>query len=175
MFFQPKVQTVGSISEFLSGPDLQEIKRVIKRFNKRAATHKLKASLTTLATGATAISITNKLFTNSAYAASPEAITAMAEVANPATEYVKGAAKEKIVEAFMPLVDMIQALSYPIALVMLTGGALMFMINQKDKGIGLIQNASIGYILVQLMPLLMNLLVGIGNTVAFGVPVTPFA
>ncbi|MEI5905630.1 hypothetical protein WAK64_00940 [Bacillus spongiae] len=42
----------------------------------------------------------------------------------------------------------------------------MFMINQKEKGISLIQNASIGYILVQLMPLMMQLLVGIENTVS---------
>lgn len=72
----------------------------------------------------------------------------------------------------MPLVDMIQALSYPVALVMLTSGALLFMINQKDRAVSLIQNASIGYILVQLMPLLMQLLVGIGNTVGFVTPLT---
>ncbi|MBM7584995.1 hypothetical protein JOC86_001532 [Bacillus pakistanensis] len=46
----------------------------------------------------------------------------------------------------------------------------MFMINQKDKGISLIQNASIGYILVQLMPLMMKLLVGIGNSVGIAAP-----
>jgi hypothetical protein len=162
-----KVQTVGSISEFLSGPDLREIKRTVKKFNKKAAAHKFKASLVTLATGATAISITNKMFSNTAYAATPEAIPV---VSIPGSEYVKGAAKEKIIEAFTPLVDMIQALSYPVALVMLTGGALMFMINQKDRGLSLIQNASLGYILVQLMPLFMELLVGIGSTVALGVP-----
>jgi Type IV secretion system pilin len=152
MFFQPKVQTVGSISDFLKKDEFMDVKKVIKKFNEKADAHGFKASLTTLATGATAISITNKLFTSHAYAQGP-------------VEYVKQTAKEKIVEAFMPLVDLIQALSYPIALVMLTGGALMFMINQKDKGISLIQNASIGYILVQLMPLMMQLLVGIGNTV----------
>ena len=157
MFFQPKIQTVGTISEFLNNDGLGDIKKELKKFNKKAKAHGLKASLTTLATGATAISLTNNLFTNHAYAAGP-------------VEYVKGQAKEKIVEAFMPLVDMIQALSYPIALVMLTGGALMFMINQKDKGISLIQNASIGYILVQLMPLMMQLLVGIGNSVGFAAP-----
>lgn len=167
MFFQPKIQTVGSVSDFVNRDSLGEIRRSIKKFNKKAGAQGFKASLTTLITGATAISITNKLFTSSAYAQGTEAITAMTTPG----EYVKGAAKEKIVEAFMPLVDMIQALSYPIALVMLTGGALMFMINQKDRGVTWIQNASIGYILVQLMPLMMNLLVGIGNTVAFASPI----
>lgn len=159
MFFQPKVQTVGSISEFLHKDDFRDVQKALKRFNKKACAQGFKASLTTLATGATAISLTNTMFTSSAYAAGP-------------VEYVKGQAKEKIVEAFMPLVDLIQALSYPIALIMLTGGALMFMINQKDKGISLIQNASIGYILVQLMPLMMQLLVGIGSSVGFAAPLT---
>jgi hypothetical protein len=151
VFYQPKIYSVGTVSEFMNRDSLREIKKSIKRFNKKAVAHGIKASLTTLA-GATAIGITNSSFATQAYAQGP-------------AEYVKGAAKEKIVEAFMPLVDMIQALSYPIALVMLTGGSLLFMINQKDKGISLIQNASIGYILVQLMPLMMQLLVGIGNTV----------
>jgi hypothetical protein len=159
MFFQSKVQTVGSISDFLRKDEFAEVKKAIKKFNKKAEAHGFKASLTTLATGATAISITNKLFTTHAYAQGP-------------VEYVKGKAKEQIIEAFMPLVDMIQALSYPIALVMLTSGALLFMINQKDRAVSLIQNASIGYILVQLMPLLMQLLVGIGNTVGFVAPLT---
>jgi hypothetical protein len=159
MIFQPKVKTVGSISEFLHKDPFQDIKKSIKKFNKKAEAHGFKASLTTLITGATAISITNKIFTTHAYAEGP-------------VEYVKGRAKEQIIEAFMPLVDMIQALSYPIALVMLSGGALLFMINQKDKGISLIQNASIGYILVQLMPLLMQLLVGIGNSVGIITPLS---
>ncbi|WP_100408429.1 hypothetical protein [Bacillus solitudinis] len=161
-----KVQTVGSISEFLNNDDFGDIKKAIKKFNKKADTHHLKASLITLVTGVTAISLTNRLFINHAYANGVEAIPVMSI---PGSDYVKGAAKDKIIDAFMPLVDMIQALSYPIALVMLTGGALLFMINQKDRGIGLIQNASIGYILVQLMPMMMQLLVGIGSTVALGI------
>ncbi|WP_416149445.1 hypothetical protein ACM26V_00145 [Salipaludibacillus sp. HK11] len=160
-----KVQSVGSISDFLGNQ--KGVKREIKRFNKKAAAYNLQASLTTLVTGATAISISNKLFTSHVYAGGLEAIPV---VTGPGTEYIKGEAKEKIIEAFAPLVDMIQALSYPIALVMLTGGALFYMINQKDKGLGLIQNASIGYILVQLMPLLMDLLVGVGETVAMAAP-----
>ncbi|MEI5908148.1 hypothetical protein WAK64_13900 [Bacillus spongiae] len=62
--------------------------------------------------------------------------------------YVKGQEKEKILEAFLLL------------------GALMFMIIKIKKGISLKQNASIEYILVQLMPLMMQLFVGIGNTVS---------
>ncbi|MED1603599.1 hypothetical protein [Alkalihalophilus marmarensis] len=161
MIFNNRIQTVGTVGEFMNGVDTRAIKRAVKRFNK--GTRDFKASISTLAAGAIAVTITNKMFSGVAYA--QEAIPV---ISIPGSDYVKGAAKEKIIEAFMPLVDMIQALSYPIALVMLTGGALMFMINQKDRGLGLIQNASIGYILVQLMPMMMQLLVGIGSTVAFG-------
>ncbi|MEF7565976.1 hypothetical protein V4V35_23585 [Bacillus infantis] len=153
IFASKRIQTVGSIQEFCSGEPL--IRKEIKKFNKAAASRGIKASLTFLG-GTIAIGLTPAGATNYAYAQGP-------------VEYVKGRAKEQIVEAFMPLVDMIQALSYPIALVMLTGGALMFMINQKDRGISLIQNASIGYILVQLMPIVMKLLVGIGTSVSAGV------
>jgi len=162
MLFQPKVQTVGSVTEFLDQD--KELKREIKKFNKKAAAHGLKASLTTLVTGATAISLTSNMLPTHAHAQATQ-VASTAVYANGPVDYVKGQAKEQIVNAFQPLVDMIQALSYPIALVMLTGGALLFMINQKDKGISLIQNASIGYILVQLMPLMMQLLVGIGGAV----------
>jgi len=162
MLFQPKVQTVGSVGEFLN--EDREIKKEIKKFNKKAATHGFKASLTTLATGATAISLTNNMFATHAHAQATQ-VASTAVYANGPVDYVKGKAKEQILEAFDPLVELIQALSYPIASIMLTGGALLFMINQKDKGISLIQNASIGYILVQLMPLMMQLLIGIGGAV----------
>ncbi|MFS1516099.1 hypothetical protein V1503_06185 [Bacillus sp. SCS-151] len=149
MLFERKVKTVGSVSEFISGE--WRLKDEIKRFNKKAKAHGVKVALITIG-GGLAINFMSVGATNLVYAEGP-------------VEYVKGAAKEKIVAAFMPLVDMIQALSYPIAMVMLTSGAILFMINRKDKGIDLIQNASVGYILVQLMPLLMRLLVGIGDTV----------
>jgi hypothetical protein len=161
-----KIQTVGSISEFLAGPDLRQIKRAVKKFNKKADAQRLQASIVTLATGATAVSITSKLFSNTAYAQGTEAIPV---VASPG-EIIKGEALQKIVDAFMPLVEMIQALAYPIALVMLSTGAIMFMINQKERGISYIQQASLGYLLVQLVPLFMKVLVGVGGTVALGVP-----
>ncbi|WP_144559526.1 hypothetical protein [Shouchella miscanthi] len=152
-----RVKTVGSVSDFLNNRDCPP-----KPTKKRAASRQLNIKVGTgLAAGATAIAISNAK-AKSVYASATET---MPMDAIPAWSPIDSA-KETIVEAFMPLVDAIQALSYPIALVMLTGGALMFMINQKERGVGLIQNASIGYILVQLMPIFMNLLVGIGGALA---------
>ncbi|WP_158738610.1 hypothetical protein [Alteribacillus sp. YIM 98480] len=81
------------------------------------------------------------------------------------TVSVNGKVKEKIVSAFDPLVDLITQLSYPVAAVMVTGGALLVMIGLKEKGYSTIQTASIGFILVQMSPLLLELLFGIGEAV----------
>jgi len=132
MLFQPKIQRVGTISEFLSG------KKTVKRFKR----HGIKAVLT--AAGGTIL----LTFTG-------------IDFANAAT--VSGLVYEKATNAFMPLVELIKGLSYPIALVIMSGGALMLMIGNKEKGYSMIQNASIGYILVQMMPMLMKLLVEIAK------------
>lgn len=78
---------------------------------------------------------------------------------------VSEAVKEKIVHAFDPLVDLMVGLSIPIAGVMVTGGALLVLIGQKDGGFKLIMNAALGYILVQLSPMFIDLLIGIGKAV----------
>lgn len=162
MMFSQRIQTVGSITDFLDSGEMKNIKKAVKNFNKK--NNNLIASISKLASGGIAVTVANTMLSKTASAAEAVPVFNM-----PGSDYLKGAAKEKIIEAFMPLVEMIQALAYPVALVMLTGGALMFMINQKDRGLNLIQNASIGYILVNLVPVFMNLLVGISGTVALGV------
>lgn len=73
------------------------------------------------------------------------------------------AAKEKIIHAFDPLTDLMVSLSLPIAGIMLTGGALMVMIGQKEAGYKLIFNSALGYILVQMTPMFIALLAGVGS------------
>jgi len=154
MLRQRKVETVGTIGEFLGGE--YRVKNEISRNKRKGKAYSVKTTLTALA-GVTTVGLTRVSPSNYAYAAGP-------------VEYVKGQAKDQIIDALMPLVDIIQALSYPIALVMLSSGGLMFMINQKDKGISLIQNAALGYVLVQLMPTFMKIIVGIGNSVGVILP-----
>ncbi|MEE6134000.1 MULTISPECIES: hypothetical protein [Bacillaceae] len=151
--FNRKVETVGTISEFIRKRDSAGI---VKQIKKGTRAYQVKHALIALA-GVTTIGLSGVSSSNHAYAAGPG-------------EYVKNHAKEQIVDALMPLVDIIQALSYPIALVMLSSGGLMFMINQKDKGISLIQNASLGYVLVQLMPTFMKIIVGVGNSIGLIIP-----
>jgi hypothetical protein len=77
---------------------------------------------------------------------------------------ISTAAKTKILHAFDPLIEMIQSLSYPIAGVMIAGGCLFIMVGNRERGMQMLQNAAIGYILVQLAPMLLSLLVGVGST-----------
>lgn len=73
--------------------------------------------------------------------------------------------QDKILKAFDPLIKVIMTLSYPIAGVMLSWGALRFMLGQREQAINTIQNTAIGYIVVQMSPLLLKLLASIGGAV----------
>lgn len=77
---------------------------------------------------------------------------------------INGAVTAKVVNAFSPLVELVKALSYPISLVMMLGGGLFVMIGNSDRGFGMIQKAGLGYVLVQMLPLLMDLLVEIAKS-----------
>ena len=66
---------------------------------------------------------------------------------------------DKMLHAFDPLIILTQALAYPIASVVVLVGAIMVMINQKEKGYSLMMNAGLGYVLVSICPLVLNILV----------------
>jgi hypothetical protein len=86
-------------------------------------------------------------------------------VVDMAVPVLGSATKGTILHAFDPLIDLIQALAYPIAGVMIAGGCLFIMVGNKEKGMQMLQNAAIGYILVQLSPMILKLLVGVGSSV----------
>ena len=77
---------------------------------------------------------------------------------------VNAVVTEKVVNAFNPLIELVQALSYPIGLTMMLGGGLFIMIGNNDRGLGMIQKAGLGYVLIQMLPLLMDLLVEIAKS-----------
>ncbi|MEK3887234.1 hypothetical protein [Bacillus sp. FSL K6-3431] len=77
---------------------------------------------------------------------------------------IDGAVASKVVNAFNPLVDLVKALSYPIGLVMMLGGGLFVMVGNADRGFAMIQKAGLGYVLIQMLPILMDLLVDIAKS-----------
>ncbi|RID89014.1 hypothetical protein D1970_00005 [Mesobacillus zeae] len=83
------------------------------------------------------------------------------DVSLAAAGAVDAAVTAKVVTMFTPLVDLVRALSYPISLVMMLGGGLSVMIGLSERGFSMIQRAGLGYVLVQMLPILMDLLVEI--------------
>ncbi|WP_243355859.1 hypothetical protein [Bacillus litorisediminis] len=102
--------------------------------------------------GGVTIPLATALMRTPAYASSNEVITVTAsETAN--------AMYDKMLHAFDPLITLVQALAYPIAMVVVLGGALFIMIGNKEKGFSMMQGAGLGYVLVQMTPLVLNILV----------------
>lgn len=86
-------------------------------------------------------------------------------LAAEAVPVVAEATKSSIIHAFDPLIDLMISLSIPIASVMVTAGCLMILVGLKEKGYSFIISASTGYVLVQLSPLLIELLVSVGKAI----------
>lgn len=132
------------LSDIVKSEALSQIEKQLVRFDL-----KLKA----LASFGIPLTILAGL-SQKAFAAAPEAVPVIAD-----------ATKNKILHAFDPLIHLIQSLSYPIAGVMIAGGCLFIMVGHREQGMKMLQNAAIGYILVQMSPLILDLLVGIGHSV----------
>lgn len=67
--------------------------------------------------------------------------------------------KEKMISAFSPLIELIQGMAYPVAMVVVLGGAIFVMIGNSDKGFSMMQKAGLGYLLVMIAPMVLDVLV----------------
>lgn len=65
----------------------------------------------------------------------------------------------KMITAFTPLIDLIQGMAYPVAMVVVLGGALFVMIGNSEKGFSMMQKAGLGYVIVMLAPMILDVLV----------------
>ncbi|MGQ4666546.1 hypothetical protein ACUIJN_12015 [Metabacillus halosaccharovorans] len=133
-----KTQTM-SISEFMSG----EYKKKSKK-----KTSKVASSILPIA-----------LLPTVASAQTPESVPV------GATEWMSEKALETLAHALDPLVDLMVALSFPIASVVIIGSCFFFMLGKSDRAWTGIQNAGLGYVLIQIMPLLLNVLKEVGGAI----------
>lgn len=67
--------------------------------------------------------------------------------------------QEKMMTAFAPIIELVQSLAYPVALLVVLAGGLLVIIGNSDKGFSLIQRAGLGYVLVMMLPMLLDVLV----------------
>jgi hypothetical protein len=64
-----------------------------------------------------------------------------------------------------PLVDIMVALSFPIASVIIVGSCFFFMFDKSEKAWSMIMKAGLGYVLIQVSPLILDVLKQVGNAV----------
>ena len=72
---------------------------------------------------------------------------------------------EKISNAFNPIIQLLQGVTFPLCFVCTALGILLVMIGQKRKGLEIIKWAVVGYLLMQLLPGLMNILHSVGGAI----------
>ncbi|SEH78741.1 hypothetical protein SAMN05192559_104116 [Halobacillus karajensis] len=94
-----------------------------------------------------------------------KAFASTGEVEAVPVNVVGDSIRQGIANSFDPLIELMVAISLPIASVMVTGSALMIMIGMSEKGYGWLMKASLGYVLVQMSPLFINVLAGVGEAV----------
>lgn len=65
-----------------------------------------------------------------------------------------------------PLINLMVAISFPIASVIIIGGCFFFMIGNSEKAWDTIFKAALGFVLIQLSPLFLDILRNVGEAVA---------
>lgn len=72
---------------------------------------------------------------------------------------------ETIANIMQPLIDILVAVSFPIASVIMIGACFFFMFGNSEKAWSMIMNAGLGYVLIQMSPLFLSMLRTIGEAV----------
>lgn len=158
---------VIKFGEFMSGDYKVKAKQRKQRIIK-ATTKLATASILPLATGGTIGTIG---FAMTAFACTTNtAIPAMALASTPDVPASVGnwagqASLQALTHILDPVVDVLVALSLPIASVVIVGSCFYFMFGKAEKAWGGIQNAGLGYVLIQVSPLILNVLKQVGNAV----------
>lgn len=150
-----KKQTI-KFSEFMSGEYKVKEKSRKERIMKntlRVAT----SSIVPILTGGTIGTVGLALAAGSVFASGTDAITVTA------SQVVGETATKTLAHALDPLIDILVAMSLPVASVVMVGGCFFFMLGNSDKAWSMIQNAGLGYVLIQLSPLFINMLEQVGK------------
>lgn len=72
---------------------------------------------------------------------------------------------EILATALDPLVQILVAISFPIASVIMVGGCFFFMLGNSECAWNTIMNAGLGYVLIQMSPLFLEILRTIGEAI----------
>lgn len=104
-------------------------------------------------------------FAAKAFAATSSPVMAPVAVEVTAKEWMGEQTLSALAHVLDPVVDILVALSFPIASVIIVGACFLFMFSSAEKAWTMIQNAGLGYVLIQVSPLILNVLKQVGNAV----------
>lgn len=119
---------------------------------------KLQPQLKAVAKSAVAVPIISGLTTKYAFATEPS-------VTAGAAEWMGEKTLSALAHVLDPVVDILVALSFPVASVIIVGACFFFMLGNSERAWSTITNASLGYVLIQVSPLILNVLKQIGSVV----------
>jgi hypothetical protein len=163
------VKTI-KFNEFMTGEyKVQDKKRRNNRVKK--VTHLASAAVLPLATcGAVGtVGFAMKAFaaTNAVpvMMAAPVTSTTQMAVTVGAKEWMSSQTLSTLAHVLDPLVDIMVALSFPIASVIIVGSCFFFMFGKSEKAWDGIMKAGLGYVLIQVSPLILDVLKQVGSAV----------
>lgn len=81
------------------------------------------------------------------------------------TGFIADSSLEMLATVLDPLVQILTAISFPIASVIMIGGSFFFMLGNSEKAWSTIFNAALGYIIIQMSPLFLEILRTVGESV----------
>ncbi|MED4240661.1 hypothetical protein [Priestia megaterium] len=128
MFTSKKIQTVGTVKEFLTGQE-----------------KKMKQDWVPLAAAGSVLPLILNTMPTFSFAATNTSVDV----------------SQKVISAFDPLTELVKGLSYPLAFLAFSAAGIYWLIGNRPKAVEMMQGATIGYVIVQLSPMLMRLLVSV--------------
>lgn len=81
------------------------------------------------------------------------------------TGFIAESSMEMLATVLDPLIQIMVAISFPIASVIMIGGCFFFMLGNSEKAWSTIMNAGLGYVLVQMSPLFLDILRQVGKAI----------
>lgn len=148
-----------SLNDFMSG-DYKKKEKARKKIMMKRTTKIASSALIPIATGGAVGTIA---FASTVFAS--RSVSAPIAIEVSAKEWMGEQTLSALAHVLDPVVDILVALSFPVASVVIVGACFFFIFGNAEKAWGMIQNAGLGYVLIQVSPLILNVLKQVGNAV----------
>lgn len=158
MFKRNKIEVVPAMSEFAYEEEKAKYKYATRTEVAVAAVIPVAASVGFAAHQYSLLNTLTPLAVNGEWAAQ-----------QPSTMIPTGFIADKTLETLAtildPIIQILVAISFPVASVIMIGACFFFMFGNSDKAWSMIFNAGLGYVLIQLSPLFLDILRTVGASV----------